>query len=92
MKLFDLTGKVAIVTGGNGGIGLGMAQGLAQAGARIVVLGRNAEKSQMAAQWIQAQVGADAARRHRRRGPSRRCRPGRRRNHQALRPHRHSFQ
>ncbi len=60
MKLFDLTGKVAIVTGGNGGIGLGMAQGLAQAGARIVVLGRNAEKSQMAAQWIQAQVGADA--------------------------------
>ena len=32
--LFDLSGKVAIVTGGNGGIGLGMAQGLADAGAR----------------------------------------------------------
>ena len=58
MNLFDLTGKVAIVTGGNGGIGLGMAQGLAQAGAKIVVMGRNAEKSQMAGQWLQAQVGA----------------------------------
>ena len=32
---FDLTGKVAVVTGGNGGIGLGMAQGLAAAGADI---------------------------------------------------------
>ena len=37
---FDLTGKVAIVTGGNGGIGYGMAQGLAQAGADIVVAAR----------------------------------------------------
>jgi 2-deoxy-D-gluconate 3-dehydrogenase len=44
--MFDLTGKVAIVTGGNGGIGLGMARGLAGAGARIVVAARNAEKSQ----------------------------------------------
>src|SRR5271170_6624195 len=60
VNLFDLTGKVAIVTGGNGGIGLGIAQGLAEAGAKIVVLGRNTEKSQMAAQWLQAQVGADA--------------------------------
>ncbi len=59
INLFDLTGKVAIVTGGNGGIGLGIAQGLAQAGAKIVVLGRNTEKSQQAAQWLQAQTGAD---------------------------------
>ena len=42
---FDLTGKVAIVTGGNGGIGLGMARGLAQAGAAIAVVGRNEAKS-----------------------------------------------
>ena len=41
---FDLTGKVAIVTGGNGGIGLGMARGLAQAGAAIAVVGRNEAK------------------------------------------------
>jgi NAD(P)-dependent dehydrogenase (short-subunit alcohol dehydrogenase family) len=43
--LFDLSGKVAIVTGGNGGIGLGMARGLAQAGAAIAVVGRNQTKS-----------------------------------------------
>ncbi|HVH81133.1 MAG TPA: glucose 1-dehydrogenase [Stellaceae bacterium] len=45
MQLFDLTGKVAVVTGGNGGIGLGMARGLAQAGAAVVIAARNAEKS-----------------------------------------------
>ncbi len=47
-KMFDLTGKVAIVPGGNGGIGLGMAQGLAQAGAAVAVVGRNAAKNQAA--------------------------------------------
>ena len=46
--LFDLKGKVAIVTGGNGGIGLGMARGLADAGADIAVVGRNEEKSKAA--------------------------------------------
>ena len=45
MSLFDLKGRVAIVTGGNGGIGLGMARGLAQAGAAVIVAGRSAEKN-----------------------------------------------
>jgi 2-deoxy-D-gluconate 3-dehydrogenase len=46
--VFDLSGKVAVVTGGNGGIGLGMARGLAAAGATVMVAGRNDEKSQAA--------------------------------------------
>jgi 2-deoxy-D-gluconate 3-dehydrogenase len=46
--VFDLKGRIAIVTGGNGGIGLGMARGLARAGASVVVAGRNAEKSKAA--------------------------------------------
>lgn len=52
MKAFDLAGKVAIVTGGNGGIGLGIARGLAAAGAKVVVAGRNAQKSATAAKEI----------------------------------------
>jgi 2-dehydro-3-deoxy-D-gluconate 5-dehydrogenase len=46
---FDLTGKVALVTGGNGGIGLGLARGLAAAGASIMIAGRNSAKSEAAA-------------------------------------------
>jgi len=58
-NLFDLSGKVAIVTGGNGGIGLGMAQGLAQAGADIAIVGRNEPKSLAAAADI-ARLGVKA--------------------------------
>jgi 2-deoxy-D-gluconate 3-dehydrogenase len=48
VELFDLRNKVAIVTGGNGGIGLGIARGLAQAGASIAVAARNADKTRAA--------------------------------------------
>ncbi len=50
--MFDLTGRVAAVTGGNGGIGLGMARGLASAGARILVVGRNAAKNRAAVEEL----------------------------------------
>lgn len=46
--LFDLTGRVAIITGGNGGLGLGMARGLATAGASIAIAARRADKAQAA--------------------------------------------
>jgi len=56
--VFDLSGKVAIVTGGDGGIGLGMARGLARAGASLVVAARNPEKSALAVAELQA-LGAE---------------------------------
>lgn len=65
---FDLAGRVAVVTGGNGGIGLGMAKGLAQAGAAIVIAARDQKKSAEAAERLQtigvrvATVEADVSR------------------------------
>jgi 2-dehydro-3-deoxy-D-gluconate 5-dehydrogenase len=56
MKPFDLAGRAALVTGGNGGIGLGMAAGLARAGARVAIAGRDAHKNEMATK----QLGAGA--------------------------------
>jgi 2-deoxy-D-gluconate 3-dehydrogenase len=56
--VFDLKGRIAVVTGGNGGIGLGMARGLAGAGARVVVAGRNTEKSRAAVTDL-ARFGGD---------------------------------
>jgi len=58
-SLFDLSGRVAIVTGGNGGIGLGMASGLAEAGAAIAIVGRNEAKSAAAVTGLE-QRGAKA--------------------------------
>jgi 2-dehydro-3-deoxy-D-gluconate 5-dehydrogenase len=60
MSMFDLKGRVALVTGGNGGIGLGMARGLAAAGADIVVAGRQAAKSKAAAAEL-ARLGVRTA-------------------------------
>jgi 2-deoxy-D-gluconate 3-dehydrogenase len=59
MKLFDLSGRVAIVTGGNGGIGLGMAKGLAAAGAAVVVAARDRDKSRAAVGELEG-LGAQA--------------------------------
>lgn len=53
-RMFDLTGRIALVTGGNGGIGLGMARGLGQAGATLVIVGRNEEKSAAALRELQS--------------------------------------
>jgi 2-deoxy-D-gluconate 3-dehydrogenase len=59
MKLFDLKGKVAVVTGGNGGIGLGMARGIASLGASVVIAGRSEEKASAALKTLH-DMGAEA--------------------------------
>ncbi len=51
---FDLTGKVAVITGGNGGIGLGFARAIAQAGAEVSIWGTNPEKNAAAEKELQA--------------------------------------
>ena len=59
MTIFDLQKRVAFITGGNGGIGLGMAKGLASAGAAVVIAGRNKAKAQSALSELHA-LGAQA--------------------------------
>ena len=56
---FDLTGKVALITGGNGGIGLAFATGIAKAGGAVCIWGRNKEKNEQALKLISA-TGAKA--------------------------------
>jgi NAD(P)-dependent dehydrogenase (short-subunit alcohol dehydrogenase family) len=58
---FDLTGKVALVTGGNGGIGLGMAEAMAAAGASVVIWGTNEAKNEAALSTLKAHGGKVAA-------------------------------
>jgi len=56
-QLFDLTGRVAIITGGSIGLGRQMAQGLAEAGASVVLCARKKERCQQAAQELQKTAG-----------------------------------
>ena len=57
LELFDLTGRSAIVTGGNSGIGLGMAQGLVSAGADVAIWGTNEEKTRAAVEILRESGG-----------------------------------
>ena len=71
MKCFDLSGKVAIITGGNGGLGLGIAKGLASQGCAVALVGRNQEKIDRAVAEMEASgakaigIQADVCRRGR---------------------------
>ncbi|WP_373511716.1 SDR family NAD(P)-dependent oxidoreductase [Persicitalea sp.] len=60
IKLFDLTGKAAIITGGSKGLGLAMAAGLASAGASVMLVNRNAEEGEQAAQQLGDEYGTQA--------------------------------
>ena len=57
MNMFDLSGRAAVVTGGNGGIGLGIAQALVSAGCNVSIWGRNTEKNKAAAATMAAGPG-----------------------------------
>src|ERR1700748_3768010 len=52
--LFDLGGKVAVITGGNGGLGLGFARGIAKQGGAVSIWGRSAEKNAKAAKELES--------------------------------------
>lgn len=60
IKQFDLTGKVAIVTGGSKGLGLAMAAGMASAGAKIMIVNREESQGQTAAEQLAATYGTEA--------------------------------
>ena len=60
MNLFDLKGKTALVTGGNGGIGLGMARGLHAAGAKVAIAGRDKAKNAQALKDLPGAIALEA--------------------------------
>lgn len=60
MDMFDLSGRVAVVTGGNSGIGLSMARGLVKAGANVAIWARNADKNAAAVEELSALGGGQA--------------------------------
>ena len=59
MEMFDLTGHTAIITGGNGGLGLAMARGLTKAGANVVIWARNADKNAAAVEELRSLGAGD---------------------------------
>jgi len=59
MEFFNLKGKVALVTGGNGGIGLAYARGLVKAGAKVAIWGRNITKNAAAVETLKT-IGGEA--------------------------------
>lgn len=59
MNLFDLSGRVAVITGGNSGIGLSMARGLVKAGADVAVWGRSEDKNNAACEELAALKGGN---------------------------------